>query len=287
MKVRRLLGVFVIIAFFALGSASAKDRAGSSTAYLALGDSIPFGYINQAGFEYFNPENFVGYPDWTGIALGLDVANAGCPGETSGSFLSSTAPDNGCRLYRAHVPLHVDYGSATTQMDYATSFLEQHGGTGLVTIQVGSNDVALLEQACNNDPTCIAKGLPAVLATAAANMGTILGGLRATGYAGPIVIANYYSTDYSNQGATQVTIALNQAITSPAPLFGAVVADVFSAFQAVASQAGGKTCVAGLLNVKNGQNSFSCDVHPSQSGHKLIAQTVAQMSQSVKAKDSN
>ncbi len=269
--------VLVTIAFFALGSASARDRSGSSNDYLALGDSVPFGYINQAGFEYFNPQNFVGYPDWTGLALSLNLANAACPGETTGSFLSSSAPDAGCRLYREHVPLHVDYGSATTQIAYATTFLQQHGGTAVVTIQLGSNDVFLLEKACNFDPTCIAAGLPQVLATAAANMGTALADLRATGYTGAIVVVNYYSTDYSNPGVTQVTQALNQAITAPAPLFGAVVADVFSAFQAAASRAGGKTCVAGLLNAKNGPNPLTCDDHPSQSGHKLIAQTIASL----------
>jgi lysophospholipase L1-like esterase len=271
---------FLLMIAFALGSASAKDRSGSSNDYLGLGDSLPFGYISQAAFEYFNPQNFVGYPDWTGLALTLDLANAACPGETTGSFLSSNQPDDGCRLYREHVPLHVDYGSATTQLDYALSFLQQHGNTGLVTLQLGANDVALLEQACNFDPTCIAAGLPQVLTTAAANMGTILADLRATGYSGAIVVVNYYSADYSNQGETQVTSALNQAITAPAPFYGAVVADVFSAFQAAASNAGGKTCVAGLLNAKIGQNALSCDSHPSQSGHKLIAQTIEGVYQS-------
>lgn len=280
MTARRSFMLLVMIALFALGSASARDRSGSSNDYLGLGDSLPFGYINQAAFEYFNPQNFVGYPDWTGLALALDLANAACPGETTGSFLSSNQPDNGCRLYREHVPLHVDYGSAATQLDYALSFLQQHGNTGLVTLQLGANDVALLEQACNFDPTCVAAGLPQVLATAAANMGTILADLRATGYTGAIVVVNYYSTDYSNQGETQVTYALNQAITAPAPYYGAVVADVFSAFQAAASKAGGKTCVAGLLNAKIGLNALSCDGHPSQSGHKLIAQTIEGVYQS-------
>lgn len=31
-------------------------------AYLALGDSVAFGYIAQAGFEYLNADNFIGYP---------------------------------------------------------------------------------------------------------------------------------------------------------------------------------------------------------------------------------
>jgi len=83
-----------------------------------------------------------------------------------------------------------------------------------------------LEKQCNDDPTCIENGLPQVLATAEANMQTILAALRATGYNGVIVIVNYYSPDYSNQFDTEVVVALNQAITAPAPAYGAVVADV-------------------------------------------------------------
>lgn len=283
MTARRLCSIVVMISFLAVLSASA-EQPGASPNYLALGDSLPFGYISQAGFEYVNPENFVGYPDWLSIGLTLSEANAACPGETTGSFLSTQAPDNGCRLYRAHAPLHVNYGSAPTQFAYAVNFLQQNGNSALVTIQLGSDDVFLLEQACDNDPLCIAAGLPQVLATAGANMATILEGLRATGYGGAIVVVNYYSTDYSNQTITQITAALNQAITAPAPLFGAVVADAFSAFQAATQQTGGRTCVAGLLNVKLGVNALACDVHASQSGQKLIAQVIAGVYQASKTK---
>lgn len=48
MKVSRIISVFVMVALFALGSASAKDRGASSNDYLALGDSVAFGYIDQA-----------------------------------------------------------------------------------------------------------------------------------------------------------------------------------------------------------------------------------------------
>jgi lysophospholipase L1-like esterase len=286
MGIRKILGVFAAVLLLALGSALAQDRASASGDYLALGDSVPFGYISQAGFQYFNSENFVGYPDWAGIGLGLNDENAACPGEATGSFLSNQQPDNGCRLYRQHAPLHVNYGSAATQFAYATNFLQQNGGnTGLVTIQLGSDDVLLLEEQCDNNPQCIAAGLPQVLQTAGTNMATILGGLRQTGYAGAIVVVNYYSTDYTNQNITQITSALNQAITAPASLFGAVVADVFSAFQAASQPAGGRTCVAGLLNAKHGNNALGCDIHPSQSGQKLIAQTIASSFQSSAAKN--
>lgn len=281
MPLQRVISLLVI-ALVPLGFAYAKEPASTGpNYYLGLGDSVAFGYISQAGFEYANAQNFVGYPDWLAIAVGLNEANAACPGETTGSFLSTQAPDAGCRLYRQHAPLHVNYGSAPTQFSYAVNYLQQNAGsTAMVTLQLGSNDVLLLTEACNNDPQCIAQGLPGVLATAGANMATILAGLRATGYTGAIVIVNYYSTDYTNQTITQITSALNEAIAAPAHLFGAGVADVFSAFQAASQQAGGRPCVAGLLNTKAGANLLVCDIHPSQSGQKLITQVIATLQQS-------
>jgi len=104
----------------AVSAAQHGDDEGQSR-YLALGDSGPFGYITQAGFEYLNADNFVGYPAYVGHALRLNPADASCPGETSGSFLSTSAEDNGCRAYRSRAPLHVGYTS--TQLQYATAFL--------------------------------------------------------------------------------------------------------------------------------------------------------------------
>ncbi len=279
MKLRLIFSTCIMIALVALGSASARNPGGSSNDYLALGDSIAFGFIDQAGFEYYNPTNFVAYPDYVGLTLDLNPADAGCPGETTGSFLSSTAPDLGCRFYRSLFPLHVTYASAkSTQLAFATRYLQHHPDTALVTIDLGANDLLLLEEECNDDPTCIEQGAPQVFAMAGANMQTTLAALRATGYSGAIIIMNYYSLDYSNQFETLLIEGLNQAISAPAGAYGAVVADVFSAFGAATSNpfAAGNTCVAGLLNASNPPTSPpSCDVHPSQSGHKLIAQVIA------------
>ena len=243
--------------------------------------------ISKAGYEYYYPTNFVGYVDWTSLSLSLTPANAGCPGETSGSFLSNTAPDNGCRYYRTHFPLHVVYGSIKgTQLAFATGFLQRYSNTQLVTIAIGVNDLLLLQEQCNDDPTCIENGAPQVFATVEANMQTILAALRATGYTGPIVVVTYYSPDYSNQFDTELVAGLNQAMTAPASAYHAVVADVFSAFEAAASNqfAGGNTCAAGLLNNSNPFTSPpTCDIHPSQSGHKLITQVISQVYQSRRA----
>ena len=62
---------------------------------LILGDSIAFSYIASVGYDYFytDPDNFIGFPDDLGRGFRLDVVNGVCKGETTGSFLSSTAPD--------------------------------------------------------------------------------------------------------------------------------------------------------------------------------------------------
>jgi lysophospholipase L1-like esterase len=239
--------------------------------YLALGDSVVFGFITQAGFEYGNPHNFVGYPDYVGQALRFTTTNASCPGEATAGFSSATGADNGCRGFKASAPLHISYPG--TQLSFATGFLAAHPNTRLVTIGIGANDLFILQRACGGDPTCIGNGLQQALATISTNMGAILGALRATNFHGVLMVVNYYSLDYSDAAGTGLTKLLNQAVTGSAAANHAVVADVFDAFQSAASIAGGKTCNAGLLNASP-QNQFVCDVHPSQSGQQLLAQTV-------------
>jgi lysophospholipase L1-like esterase len=275
MDISRVLSkMLVSAALLTFGTATAFGQDGT---VLALGDSVVFGYITQDGYAYVNAANFVGYPNYVGSALNFDVVNASCPGETSGSFLSSTAPDNGCRAFRSQAPLHVAYTS--TQMAFATSYLTAHlGSVHLVTIGIGANDGFLLEASCAsnpNPPLCIEQGVPALLHTVATNVAAILAGLRATGYGGTIEVVNYYSTDYSNASATQLTRLLNDALSGPAVAYGAVVANAFTAFNVIAANplVGGMTCHAGLLNV-DPQDQTMCDVHPSQTGQQVIAGTV-------------
>src|SRR5690242_2260760 len=76
--------------------------AANPVTYLALGDSVSFGMDpnllpTATGQPLPKPSRFVGYPEVIG---GVDLRfhtliNASCPGETSGSFISGTAPDNG------------------------------------------------------------------------------------------------------------------------------------------------------------------------------------------------
>jgi lysophospholipase L1-like esterase len=260
-------------ATFASDNGAAPEEA---LPYLALGDSLAFGFITQAGFEYLNAKNFLGYPAYVGAALHLKTVNSACPGETSGSFISASVADEGCRSFRASAPLHVAYTG--TQLAFATTFLQTHPETRLVTIALGANDLILLQDACASSPdptTCIQSGLAPVLAGVSSNMDTILRGLRATGFSGPLIVVSYYSPDYTDALVTEATAALNQTVAAVASVHGARVADGFSAFQHAASNpfAGGRTCVTGLLNASP-QNQNLCDKHASQSGHQLLAHIV-------------
>jgi len=271
----RGLAIALVTAGAATLATAAPPTASDDDAFLALGDSVVFGYITQDGYAFLNADNFIGYPEYLSRSLRLEAANAACPGETTSGFLSLTTPaDNGCRPYRANFPLHVGYTS--TQLDFATNFLSTHKRTKLVTISLGANDAFLLQSACagSHDPNCIPAGLPTLLGTIYSNMNTILGNLRATGYRGVLMIVNYYSLDYSDPAQTGFSSVINQTLAAVAAANGAVVADAFSAFQSAATAAGGKTCVAGLLNASP-QNQYLCDVHPSQSGQQLLAKTVA------------
>ena len=240
---------------------------------LALGDSIAFGY-NPFG-DFCKDKNFQGYPE--ALRSEFSVKSSACPGETSGSFLSNAAPDNGCRAFRGNYPLHVNYGSNATQMDYALSRVTSSEAEDVptqITLNVSGNDIFLAQARCATDPqgpaACFAAGATALITSIATNVATILGTLRGAGYTGPITYMNLYATDYSNPNTVGFLNALNGAVSTQARNFGAKIANAFGAFQAAAGSQ--SPCAAGLLIVKPDESG--CDVHPSAAGTEVLAQSV-------------
>jgi lysophospholipase L1-like esterase len=268
MRIRFIVPLAAVVALVATASLQA---APTRPTYLALGDSVSFGYIAGDGYAYTRAANFVGFPTYVGQALGLTAVDAACPGETSGSFISTSTKDNGCQVYRSKFPLHVKYGGS--QLAYAVSYLKAHKNTKLVTIQLGANDGFLLEAQCAGDATCEQNGLPGVVADVGKNLVTIVKTLKATKFTGKVVLVNYYSLDFSDPLQTGFATALNQGIAAAAKASGALYADAFTPFETAAQAAGGSTCKAGLLNATPGDQT-TCDVHPSQFGAQLLAQAV-------------
>jgi hypothetical protein len=134
--------------------------------------------------------------------LGLHVANAACPGETSTSLIEANVPSNGCENspgggpgYRTAYPLHVSYSG--TQLQYAVHYLWRHPHTRLVTLMIGANDAFLLPG--DHDADNCASELPGVLKQISVNVADILSVIRHDAhYRGQVVIVNYYSLDYAN-----------------------------------------------------------------------------------------
>jgi hypothetical protein len=176
---------------------STRAASGPPPPYLALGDSVAFGYSPLV--DPSDPHNFSGYPTPAARALKESLTNAACPGETSSHFISNAVgvSDNGCGDFRASYPLHVAYSG--TQLAFADSFLTSHPTTQLVSINIGANDLFVLEKQCGGSTTptqiqCIQTGLPAMLQTLGANLTTIYSHIRTLdGYHSQLVALTYYS----------------------------------------------------------------------------------------------
>ena len=264
----------------AAGTAAADPVNGSDAngTYLALGDSVAFGYVPPNAVpapNYLDAHSLVGYPEFLAQQLNERVSNASCPGETSQSMLVPGAQSNGCENspgspvgYRTLYPLHVEYQG--TQMDYALHYLAAHKHTRLITIDIGANDAFLCEE---TTPPCTSLGqLLGVASAITTNLTTIFRELRGTGYQGPIVVLSYYSLNYGDPAQLQSAEFLDSVLQNAANLNGGIVADGFDAFLGPSLPFGGDPCAAGLLiKLPDG----SCNIHPSPKGQQLLAGAIA------------
>ncbi len=274
--------VLTVLAAVGAGPSSADPVNGSDAngTYLALGDSVAFGYVPPEAVpapNYLDAHSFVGYPEFLAQQLDERVSNASCPGETAESMLVAGAQSNGCENslgspdgYATLFPLHVQYQG--TQMEYALHYLAAHKHTRLITIDIGANDVFLCQETTVDHCTSGAE-LIGVATEIAGNLATIIHQLRdAAGYSGPIVALTYYSLSYSDPAQVAGTLFLDSVIASAAIANGGIVADGFAAFQGPSLAFGGDPCAAGLLI---GLPDGTCNIHPSPAGQKLLAGAIA------------
>jgi lysophospholipase L1-like esterase len=275
--------VLAVAFAFGAGAASANPVGGSAKngTYLALGDSVAFGYIPPNAVpapNYLDPHSLVGYPELLAQQLDEHVANASCPGETSTSMLVAGAESNGCENspgspvgYRTQFPLHVGYDG--TQMQYAIHYLEAHKHTNLVTIDIGANDAFLCQETTADGCTSTVE-LAGVAGQISANLAAIFHDLRdVAGYNGPIVVLTYYSLSYvPNSPLLQFAEFLDSVIAGVTTAHGGIVADGFGAFAEPSLAHNGDPCAAGLLiKLPDG----TCNIHPSPAGHELLAAAIA------------
>ncbi len=239
------------------------DRGGD---YLALGDSVPFGYspLIPIGSD---PRQYVGYPQLAAPELRLKVTDLACPGQTTGGFLSLAGDDNGCFVFRQYASLHTDYPGS--QLEAALAFLATHPRTRLVSLMLGGNDLRLC-QTTTADGCTSPQEVAATVQSAATHLAAALAQIRRV-YHGPLITVTYYATDFANPGEVATIAALDSALSAVTASFGGTTADGFTPFLRASARFGGSACAAGLLVVLP---TGGCDIHPSPRGAQLLARAL-------------
>lgn len=271
--------VAVALAAAPAGAAQAPVTAGST--YLALGDSVTFGFQESnvvPAPNYRNAAYFVAYPQILARGLHLRAVNAACPGETATSLIDAKAESNGCENrmgqpggYRTAFPLHVHYTGS--QLAFAVRYVRTHHNVRLVSLMIGANDFFICERT-HSDACLGTADQRAVFASIAHNVHHILAAIRnAAHYRGQIVIVHYWSLNYSNSVINRVSQGLNQAQDTGARGFHTRAADGYGQFQRQSRTFGGNPCRAGLLTEWTSP-SLTCGVHPSYAGQALLATAV-------------
>jgi lysophospholipase L1-like esterase len=249
--------------------------------YLALGDSVTFGYAEPNSVptpDYTDASNFTGFPEVIASDLGVSDANAACPGETSSSFINDTAQSNGCETepdgspgYRAAYPLHVSYSGS--QLKYATKYLKTTPDVTLVSLMIGANDYFLCQETTQDECQSAAEQ-DEVLGAIKHNLKKILSTIRMH-YGGQLVLVDYYSPSSAQDGLTEVLNAFENRVAAQ---YHVQIADAYDAFMTAESSAGDPDdpCSAGLLTELSGGG---CGIHPSHAGQTVLAQAVEQVVQ--------
>lgn len=262
----------------AFGARHGRHPGGPSAhVYLALGDSLAFGYSQKRFEENLpeeNPKSFeTGYAnDFARVVRlvepNLQLVNDGCPGETTESFIKGPCE------YQLKYPLHHPYaaGPASSQLADALAVIAAHPGrVSPITIDIGANDaLGVVETVCDYNPACIEQHAPALFAQVGGNLDDILSQLRAAAPRAQIIVLGLYNPfGTSIEGAGTLTADLNEVMASDASAAQARFADPLPVFNPGGSLEAPTIC---LLTNMCGEKP---DIHPTDLGYQVLAGLIA------------
>jgi lysophospholipase L1-like esterase len=304
LRARLLVCVVALAAFGTLVLAPAASAEGVGSTYLALGDSLAYGY-HQAQFQeelkekgFVEPANFNdGYVNDFGAALRLlnpklKIVNDGCPGETTETMIkgSGVGPE-----YCAGGPTGTPFPKAFLHHSYPGTQLEdalaiaKEPGVGTITLDIGANDILqFLGHTCGFPATftCSPEQIEAEIGHVVANVGYILAQLRAAAPKAKIIFVsqyNPYPTVLKPEGTGDATVeALNGALKSVASTYGVSFANTARVINASGTHGGPEAgdiptvcaftamCPGGEFNPA----SPNADIHPTKLGYAAMATVV-------------
>lgn len=270
----RVTLIFMSILAVVFGAALVNPGAAHASTpkpgwYLALGDSLAAGY--QPGLGDNKTGGYVGR---VAAALNAPLTNLACSGETTSSYLGKTAN----RCY-----------PGSSQDAAAVAFLDAHAGTaGVITIDVGANDIDSCVPGGQLDLTCVGNGL----GTVGTNLPAILATLRQHAPTSRIVVLNYYNpflAAYLQPSTKTVAIlsmplasVLNTIIGVSSASVGGRTANVAGAFDS--NNIWTRTTVPGIGSVPTNVAricswTWMCvrgDIHANDTGYATLARAVQQ-----------
>jgi lysophospholipase L1-like esterase len=232
--------------------------------YLALGDSLAFGFQPNGDFTHGYVNDLFNDLQQNGTK---DVKDLGCPGESSITFING-----GCPSAPAGTP---------AQLAAAVVFLKANPGkVSPVTLDIGSNDVLRDTTITSSGCTINQTQFDADLAKLDTNLTmtilpALLGALTVKGkVTGSIVMMNYYDP-LQNVCPNTVpdTQTLNQHLAADVSGFGTIV-DVFGAFGG-AGVPNPNICTYTWFTLGCPTSTQPPDIHPTDLGYSVIANTFA------------
>lgn len=238
----------------ALASSHSASFIGPKNYYLALGDSLAFGYQPDLNFASGYTSDFTTNLKAHGTS---NSANMGCPGETSVTFLTGKCP----------YPLLRKYLYTGAQLDAAVHYLQQHAGqVSPVTLDIGANDILpdIDTSTCsvnvskfNSDLATLDTNLTQTILPALKQALTVNGNVT-----GDLLLMNYYNPYQNICPSTLAYVqTLDQHLARDFSGFGSLV-DVFTAFGGPSQP---NVCSYTWMC------SIFKDIHPKSNGYSVIA----------------
>jgi lysophospholipase L1-like esterase len=304
-RLRGLCVIFTLSLLLAVVPAASADPASTAPTvkapiaqkgtYIALGDSLAFGYQSArvgacapTGCTSPDTQFNTGYVDVFAGLFGADypgvkTVNLGCPGETSATLINATNATTGCTTY----PFAIHSGHpGQTQLEAAVHVIQEAGkNTSPVTIDIGANDVLALRNACTTagatNLTCVQAGAPAAFATVESNLDATLDKLRAEGGKNlEIIVVGLYNPLYvpiffqSGAGAAAGTDALTNQLNSLTAATAAKYKALFVDPMATFNPGNGTNPPLELGTLQALTGIFSGDIHPTDAGYAALGALV-------------
>lgn len=197
-KLFQLCFLLLSVVFTMQFSSNQAAAAGPADFYLAIGDSLTFGYQEelynqQIATGTYNPADFNdGYDTvfWNylkNVNPNIQRVNLACVGETTHTFIYG-----GCPHHSASEPLHNDYNPNASQLQVTVAFLQAYRDKiSPITLTLGSNDALQFYAACRQQEDtseCLRNNTPQVLSTFQQNYAKILDDIKGAAPSADIIV---------------------------------------------------------------------------------------------------